>query len=103
AAEVAAPSFAVLGVNFPRPAAFTPKANINGNADQVAAALLYVAVTERSLQGYTIPAGEVITPVSITLNGIPCSVFEDAWHHPTSLRPVYGSAGLASPEYAPAR
>jgi prepilin-type N-terminal cleavage/methylation domain-containing protein len=102
AAEVAAPNFIVGGVNFPRPAAFTPKANINGNADQVAAALLYVAVTERSLQGYTFPVGEVITATDINLNGVSCRVFEDAWHHPISLRRFYSSTELDSPEYAPA-
>ncbi len=97
--------FSVGGVNFPVSPAFTSLSGISGSQDQVSAALLYVAVSKRTLQGNSFASDDATSgaQMDITL-GVPCRIYKDAWGNPVGYRFVSENqiAELASPPYAKA-
>lgn len=102
AAELGNPAgFTIGGVPFRRPAAFAVLQGVNGPPEQVAAAALYIALSKRSLAGGEFSGeGTVGAEMDLTLNGISCRVYKDAWGEPITLLRFYQSAELDSPEYA---
>jgi len=101
ATELASPGFSIGGVPFPRPVAFASIAGINGPPEHVAAAVLYVALSKRSIAGGEF-AGESTAgaEMDLNLNGINCRVYKDAWGVPITFARFAQSAELNSPEFA---
>jgi prepilin-type N-terminal cleavage/methylation domain-containing protein len=96
--------FNVAGVGFAPSPVFTPLASISsGNVDQVSAALLYVALSQRTLQGNTFESDAATSGAQIDINlGVTCRIYKDAFSNPIGYRFVSENqlAELASPPYA---
>ncbi len=104
ATELASGGFSIGSVGFPRPQAFAPLAGINGPAEHVAAAVLYVALSKRTLAGNEFAGeGTAGAEMDITLNGISCRVYKDAWANPITFQRFAQSAELNTPDYANAK
>jgi prepilin-type N-terminal cleavage/methylation domain-containing protein len=101
AAEVGAASFTVGGVVFRRPPAFDDLAGISGNADAVSAALLYAALSRRSVGGNTFASDDATAgaQMELPLNGNR-RVYKDGWDNPIAFRRYHRSAELDAAPYS---
>jgi prepilin-type N-terminal cleavage/methylation domain-containing protein len=92
------PGFTINGVNFPLSPSFAKLTVISANpappTDQVAAACLYVALTERNIGGkvFDSDAGtsgrhlDIVLPGPTVNNPVPARVYRDAWDRPVMVR-----------------
>jgi len=103
AAEVASPSFSVLGVTFNRPAHFAAVAGITDpNPDNVSAALLYITLSRVTQGGNTFDSDAATSgaQADIQLASGPAKVYKDAWINPIPFQRFWQSAELNAPPYS---
>jgi prepilin-type N-terminal cleavage/methylation domain-containing protein len=104
AAEVSAASFTVGGVVFRRPPAFndmTGMPTAAASADQVSAALLYAALSRRSVGGNTFASDDATAGAQMEIQlGGPRRVYKDGWDNPIAFRRFHRSAELDAAPYS---
>jgi hypothetical protein len=101
-----AAGFTVGGVQFPRLPAFNDMTGLPtaaASADQVSAALLYAALSRRSVGGNTFVSDDATAgaQMDIPLGGTR-RVYKDGWDNPIAFRRFHRSAELDNPPYSQA-
>lgn len=94
-AEIGTASFALAGVTFPRPKAFDQLATMTGTTEEVSAAILYIALSQRTEQGNTFASddatsgaqGEVTTNMTV-------KVYRDGWNNPIPFARFFEASDL---------
>jgi prepilin-type N-terminal cleavage/methylation domain-containing protein len=93
--------FTINNVNFPRPQPFAALGAIGGSNDQdrVSSAFLYMALSQRTLQGNSFANDDATNGAQIDtqLNGVGCKIYKDPWVNPIGLTLASSTSGTGQP------
>jgi hypothetical protein len=92
----------ILGSNiFSRPPAFSALGAMGGSNDQdrVSSAFLYMALSQRTLQGNSFANDEATNGAQLdtVLNGVACKIYRDPWVNPVGLTLASSTGGTGQP------